>query len=81
MLRSWPFSLEHGSRHQLLLQHRDGDATTGYFVTVGVELRQHTGVSMFQICRMPYRRTSKLLVGNNDHSSTASCMDIQQLHL
>ncbi len=43
VLRSWPFSLEHGSQHQLLLQHSADGRTAGYFVTVSVELRQQAG--------------------------------------
>lgn len=40
VLTSSPFSLKHGSTHQLLL--RDG-LTAGYFATVSIELRQQTG--------------------------------------
>lgn len=55
VLQSWPFKLEHGCWHQLLLQHRKAGATAGYFVTLGVQLRQRTSALIFTCHSMALR--------------------------
>ena len=44
LLRSWPFSLEHGAQHQLLLQRTADGQASGCFLVVRTELRPHAGL-------------------------------------